>query len=173
MHINKKELESLKAGLDLIYYCEDMPEKARNVFRAAMATIDKLYSRLAYDNETRALRAKKKYQTKKALTGAHTKKYSVQVGENTPLIYFDDPKEIASLLGVNLRNKYAPGLERELRRALGRPDVWVMSKQPSRLKSDKTASLARKNKTHKGRKRKQEAELDYGGEYLPDLKNDN
>lgn len=169
MHISKAEVERLKAGLDLIYYCaEDMPDRARATFRMAMTTIDTLYSRLAYDNETRAIRKKKKYQTRKALTGAFSKKYSVQVGEGTPIIYFDDPKEIASLLGVRLRNKYAPGWEKELRRALGRPDIWVMSKQPNREKSAKRKKEAKITGVKKPRKPK-EPILEFGGDNLPDL----
>ena len=172
MYITLTELQAIKDGLDLIYYCNDLPEEQRLIFRKALSTHELILGRTRIEHERRRIRQNKKRQSRK-LTGATWKRYSLQIGENTPLIYFDDPKEIEAQFGIRIKNKYACAWEREIRRQLGRVDVWIVAQDNNKVrhakekKADKDAGIIRKHGA--GKKREPES---YSGVVLPDLTND-
>ena len=173
MYITLTELQAIKDGLDLIYYCDDLPEDKRLIFRKALSTHELILGRTKIEHERRRIRQNKKRQSRR-LTGATWKRYSLQIGENTPLIYFDDPKEIEAQFGIRIKNKYACAWEREIRRQLGRVDVWIVAQDNNKVrhakekKANKDAGIIRKHGA--GKKREPES---FSGVVLPDLTNDN
>ena len=69
MYITLTELQALKDGLDLIYYCDDLPEEKRLIFRKALSTHELILGRTKIEHERRRIRQNKKRQSRR-LTGA-------------------------------------------------------------------------------------------------------
>lgn len=172
MYINNSELDKIKQGMELIYYCDDLPPDKRTVLSMALTTIDNVEKRYARQKETTRVTQNERRKVRRASDGgsAYKKRFSVQVGEGTQWIYFNKPEELKDLLGVYIRNITHTGIQRELRKKLGRADIIVKVLDIYDYKSAKNKASKPKGWKPKvaGRKKKVRDVID-----LPDFSVDN
>lgn len=169
MYINKRELNLIKQGLELVYFCDDLPVEKRKLLASVQTAIRDIERRYAIQKDTDRKVQNEHRKVRRAKNGARAKRFSVQVGEGTDWIYFDKPQELHDLLGVRVKSITQETMQRELRRQLGRIDIFVKRLEESKMIAAKRKAAGSTRWQRGRRKGSQRKEV----EELPDFNIDN